>query len=104
MNVPCLMDWRKLLLNNHTLFNVMNGRTRGISHGSFLSSLQALGHVMENNNVKDTQTLVGGEPEFKHLLLIIRVTLQIFNLMVLQLFHLNSRNMLLNVKAVHVIM
>ena len=102
--MPCLTDWRKLLPNNHTLFNVMNGRTRGISLGSFLSPFQALGHVMENNNVKDTQTLVGGEPEFKHLLLIIRATLQIFNLMAFQLFHLKSRNIFLNVKAVHVIM
>ena len=59
---------------------------------------------MEVNNVKDTQTLVGGEPEFKHLLLIIWVTLQILNLMALQLFHLNSINIFLNVKAVHVMM
>lgn len=59
---------------------------------------------MEVNNVKDTQTLVGGKPEFKHLLLIIWATLQIFNLMALQLFHLSSRDIFLNVKAVHVIM
>lgn len=52
----------------------MNGRARSISLGSLLSYFQALWQVTENNNVKDTQTLVGGKLEFKHLLLIIKVT------------------------------